>query len=79
MLRGRVFVPGVNDSAVNTDGTVNGNYINGLTAAAQALVDDATANWGVWHRPGPGGAGQFAGAISVSVWDKFAVLRSRRD
>ena len=79
VLKGRLFIPAVPDSFVNSDGSVSGSYGSGMTAAAIGLIDDATASWNIWHRPIAGSGGTMRTVQSASVSGKFSVLRSRRD
>lgn len=79
ILRGRVFIPAVDEFYTASDGNPSSAYRDLLEAAGQALVDDPTASWAVWHRPNGGSAGDAVPVESVSASTKFAVLRSRRD
>lgn len=74
-VRGKVFVPGVGTSSALATGDPNTTYTNGLQAAAQALIDYSPAAWLVWSRA----SGTAPVVTSASVWNRFAVLRSRRD
>lgn len=81
IVRGRVFVPGVLEVHVGPVGRPVSAYNTVLNGAAQALVDDASAFWSVWHRPNAasGSPGTINNIVQVTSWDQFAVLRSRRD
>lgn len=86
-LQGRLFIPGpprngTGDTTVPTTAS--------RTAYQTAAADLITATtgigpWVVWSRPVEAGgtvtprAGSTAAVINGSVWDKYAVLRSRRD
>lgn len=84
-VRGRIFVPGVMNSAVTGTGTAIAAYQTSLQAAATTLATIApTCALVVWSRPieitGPVVApGQMSTVTSASTWEQFAVLRSRRD
>jgi hypothetical protein len=78
LIRGRVFVPGAVEDANDSFGLPAGAYKTALVAAAQGLVDDATANWCVWSRPVAGSGGEAPTVVAVEAWDYWAVLRSRR-
>lgn len=74
-LQGRFYMPGYAAA-----GTANGQ----LPLAQANNIGDALDSNGVpetlqiWHRPS-GGAGGIAHPVTgVSVWDEFAILRSRR-
>lgn len=78
-LRGRTFIVPAASAAFDNDGSLTGATVTTLTAAAQALVADASSELLVWHRPKPGSGGSSAVVTSVVVPDKTFVLRSRRD
>lgn len=86
-LQGRLFIPGpprngTGDTTVPTTAS-RAAYQN----AAAALITATTGigPWVVWSRPVadnptvPDRPGSTAAVINGSVWDKYAVLRSRRD
>lgn len=86
-LQGRLFIPGpprngTGDTTVPTTAS-RAAYQN----AAAALITATTGigPWVVWSRPVSGNptvpdrAGSTAAVVNGSVWDKYAVLRSRRD
>lgn len=81
LLRGRIYVPGMMELQNDENGAPTVGMVTGALAAAQALMDDLTAIWVIWHRPPPGAGagGQMSGVTSVGAWDQWAVLRSRRD
>lgn len=72
-LRGRLFIPGLTESA-NADG--------GLALATQVILVNAAAtmiasgppSWGVWSRT----HGVFADVTTATIWNQFASLRTRR-
>lgn len=75
-IRGRTFLPGVTNGAVNPNtGRPTDGARNGRQAAAQTLINSANAELLIWSRKN----GQAVVVTSSSVWEKFAVLRSRRD
>lgn len=86
-VQGRIFIPGpprngTGDTTVPTTAS-RAAY---QAAAAQLIVDAASVgNWCVWARPVsdnptvPDRPGGTYPVINGSVWDKYAVLRSRRD
>lgn len=79
LVRGRTFLPGMLEENSTAGGAPESFYIDTVAAAAQALVDDADSGLVIWARPigsRPGAAGF---VTQASVWDKFAVLRGRRD
>jgi len=71
-LRGRYFVPGYCESA-QTAGAPSSAVISALQAAAQSLADDADQ---IVYSPTKH---EFADVSTCQVWNKWAVLRSRRD
>lgn len=73
-IRGRLFIPGPTEA--NSDATVpNGAYKLGVDSAAAALIADGNSDWVIWSRE----KGQFATITSAATWNRWAVLRSRRD
>lgn len=74
LLRGHFFMPGAVEGN-NSFGVPNADYKNILQAAAQDLIDDVGCELRVWSRA----HGASALAVGASSWDKWAVLRSRRD
>ena len=71
-LRGRTFIPGVVE-AVSSGGVPAASYIADTLAAANALL--GTSDFGIYSPT----HGQFVLGATASVWDQWAVLRSRRD
>lgn len=72
-IRGRIFIPGQTEN--NTSG---GDPSTGARQVAQDAAEDLIAGspgFGVWSRKN----GLIVGVTSASVWNKYAVLRSRRD
>lgn len=79
-LRGRTFlVP------IIANGDTNGTPDSGSQSVAADLgldlITDPTVDpaWCVWHRPKTGSTGTLSHVTSISIKDKWAVLRSRRD
>lgn len=73
-IRGKTFVPAMTESSSNA-GQIAGVVQTGLQNAANTLVGTANANLAVWSRKN----GVSEDVVSGSVWNQFAVLRSRRD
>jgi hypothetical protein len=71
-LRGRYFVPGICEDASDT-GVPSSALISLVGGAAQSLADDADQ---IVYSPTKN---QFADVSTTTVWNQFAVLRSRRD
>lgn len=71
-LRGRTFIPGPTE-AFNDQGPIS-TYISQLQTAADNLLG-SSATLMIWSRTYNG----FHEAVVGSVWNRFAVLRSRRD
>lgn len=79
-IRGRTFIVPLAGDAYGTDGTLADNALSSLRSFATTLIaDQADPQFGVWSRPRSGAGGVFATAVSASVPDMSAVLRSRRD
>lgn len=74
-IRGRIFVPGLTETANGVGGIVAGATGLALGTAASDLVADASSTLLVWSRS----ALQDHPVVATSVWSQFAVLRSRRD
>nr|CRY94864.1 hypothetical protein [uncultured prokaryote] len=72
-LRGRTFIPGLTDTAVDATGNLATAAAGTLQSAADTLV--STSDFAVWGST----TAQAATVTSASVWSEFAVLRSRRD
>lgn len=73
-IRGKIFVPGLTESA-STAGQPNASAVTTLETAATALIAAGGANLVVYSRKN----GTYAEVVSSSMWTQFAVLRSRRD
>lgn len=70
-IRGRIFVPGVNET-YNANGVLEPTAQTGILAAANTLDAAGLLVWSRTH-------GQAVIASTLSVASDFAVLRSRRD
>lgn len=73
-IQGKIFVPFIAASA-NDNGRPSVATRTSLTSAATNLVNDAATTLAVWSRK----SGVAAAVSGPSVWDQYAVLRSRRD
>jgi hypothetical protein len=81
-LSGHTYVPGLVQSACAANGQPSTSMNAAGTAAITALlVTPATTKFVIWHRPKlPATTGGLvAPAVSGSLQQKFAVLKSRRD
>jgi len=72
-VRGRTYLPGLTEAA-NDDGKVSATYITNLNVVANGLRNDATCEWAIWSRIN----GTVSEITSVSTWDQFGIMRSRR-
>lgn len=81
LIRGRIFLPGMTEGFNGPTGQPTSAFLTDVNAAALALVNDATANWAVFSRPGGTGSpnGQIPQVVTATGWTEWAVLRSRRD
>jgi hypothetical protein len=87
-LRGRIFVPGLLE-ANSASGRPDANAIAFLQAFGDALITPNTFPLRIWSRPVPADPeatpptpalpGSSGPVTSITVWDQWAVLRSRRD
>lgn len=83
-LRGRTFIPGVSEAS-SADGVPAATYVTGMETAATNLIVASSGAGGlvVWARPQPDATpprvGTTALVSSSSLWNQWAVLRSRRD
>lgn len=83
-IRGRTFVPGINEGG-NVDGTCPSAVQAVLNTAAEDLIATENAAFCIWRRPRvdhptlPDRAGSNALVVTGSAWNQWAVLRSRRD
>lgn len=70
-LRGRIFLPGGTQGA-NDNGVVDPGVISSMYDAAQTCFVDDFAVYSPTNT-------EWATVTATSIWDQFAVLRSRRD
>jgi len=73
LLRGRLFLPGVVEAS--STGVPSAGYITAYNTVGAALIADVNSAWGIWSHT----HGVFQPANGVSTWNRWAVLRSRRD
>lgn len=73
-VKGRTFIP-YPTQLLNESGKVETSSRNGLTAAANTLVNVADVDLVIWAKT----SGGVAPVTLANVWDQFAALRSRRD
>lgn len=78
-LRGRIFLVPLITGAYDTDGTLTSGALGGLQTLANSLLSAGPLS--VWHRPTTvGGVDGSSGHVTtVTVHDKVAMLKSRRD
>lgn len=70
-LRGRIFLPGATEPE-NGAGVPTSDLINTIQARAEAVAVGRLCVYSLTHKT-------FATVTAVSVWNQWAVLRSRRD
>lgn len=70
-LRGHIFLPGCL-SLVMTNGKPNASLVSAMSAAAQTCFADGFCVFSPTHNT-------WSSITSATVWNEFAVLRSRRD
>jgi hypothetical protein len=73
LLRGRLFLPGSVESS--NSGVPIAAYQTAYNTAAATLVAAANCEWMVWSRT----HGSPQAVVNATTWNKWAVLRSRRD
>jgi hypothetical protein len=73
LLRGRLFLPGVVEAS--STGVPSAGYITAWNGAAATLIADANSEWSVWSRT----HATLANITTASTWNRWAILRSRRD
>lgn len=73
-IRGKTFVPAMTEAAA-TLGQMGSTTQSQLNNAAAALQSTPSANLAIWSRT----HNAIAPVSASSVWNQFAVLRSRRD
>lgn len=79
-IRGRTFLVPLANTAFDQVGTLSTSALESINLYANGIIGgDLDSEFGVWSRPRAGGGGVFATAVSATIPDKVAVLRSRRD
>lgn len=81
LVRGRLNLGPAPEGAFTSAGQVVPAFRTNLALAWNLIADPFAARVGIWSRPSSPGAsdGQFSDVTSTTIWDKPAVLRSRRD
>jgi len=76
-IRGRIFLPGLVVTTADLSGVISAGTVTAFEGIWEGalLTTPGVPTAGVWSRSG----GIIEQVSSVSVWDEFAVLRSRRD
>nr|CRY96206.1 hypothetical protein [uncultured prokaryote] len=74
-VQGRINLPYTLSTNSTVIGGVNTTQITAIQTAAAALLVAAGAQWGVYSPK----AGAFVPISTVTVWEQYASLRSRRD
>lgn len=75
LIRGRLFLPGSIEGDNVSTGLPSNTYTADYNVAAAALIADANSEWRIWS-PTHGVAPDVVTAV---CWNKWAILRSRRD
>lgn len=70
-LRGRLFIPGFCEDG-NVDGSPDPDVVSGVASSANTMVGHGFAVYSPTKR-------QWASISAATVWNQWAVLRSRRD
>lgn len=79
-IRGRTFLVPLANTAFDVQGTLSTAALTAINQYAGGIIGgDLDSEFGVWSRPRDGEGGVFATAVSATIPDKVAVLRSRRD
>lgn len=85
-VRGRIFLPGIDENFNGPSGVPTSTFLTTVQGAIDGLI--AAGGLLVWARPFPGAegppvrparAGSKASITASSVWTQWAVMRSRRD
>lgn len=79
VVKGRTYIPGTPVANVTTTGQLSAAGQTDLDNAAEGLISASGGTLSIWHRPVGGVGGSSHLVTTASVWDSFAVLRSRRD
>lgn len=72
-LRGRLFIPGLTEGK-SLGGKPTAAVITAINSAAATFAARGDVAWHVWSRT----HGASADVVTATMWDNFAVLRSRR-
>jgi hypothetical protein len=72
-IRGRTFIPGMNQSQVSAQGEVLAGARTSLDSAANTFI--STTDFGIYSPT----HSTFATVATASAWSEYAVLRSRRE
>lgn len=75
LLRGRLFLPGTLESDNGSTGQPSATFRTDYDTDAATLLGDANTDWSVWSQT----HGILASVTAANTWNKWAVLRSRRD
>lgn len=75
-LQGRTFLPGLARANVEA-GNVATGVLTALVTAGAALAG-SSVGFGIWRRPKPSAAGQFALVSQAVPWEEMATQRRRR-
>lgn len=74
-VRGRTYVPGMDQSNVSGGG-INSSTITAVNTALTNFI--GSVGFAIWHRPKSGQPGSQAGVTDGSLWNEMAVQRKRR-
>lgn len=74
-IRGRTSIPLVGEASVSANGNVSQETIGSINLQAANLLSGIGGDFVVWSKKN----GVWYAATSASCWEKFSVLRSRRD
>ena len=77
-LRGRMFIPGIEEGRNNTSGRPESTFISAVNTAAAALIADANTELVVWHRPQGGTGGEIGAVLTAAMQNRWSYLSSRR-
>lgn len=80
-VRGRTFVSPISQGSSDADGTPTAACLAIVAAVSDIMVEDTGSgeNYVVWSRPVNEAGGTMHAVGSMTMPDRFAVLRSRRD
>lgn len=77
-LRGRMFVPGIEEGRNATTGRPEPTFITAVNTAAAGLIADANTELVVWHRPQAGLGGEIGEVLTGVMRNRWSYLSSRR-